>query len=45
MIRYYLMLEVELVGEPEDGWQWAKWPNGKVWKHWAAQLCPEPWAC
>lgn len=43
MVRYYLGIAVELVGEPEGGWQWARWPDGREFKHWADQLREEPW--
>lgn len=42
MKKYYLWIEVEPFGEVTDGWQWARWPEGKEFKHWAAQLREEP---
>jgi hypothetical protein len=40
--RYYLGIEVQ--AEPAiDGWAWATWPNGKRFRHWAAQLRITPW--
>jgi hypothetical protein len=44
MFRYYLGIPVKPIGEPEDGWQWAVWPDGRKFKHWADQLREEPWA-
>jgi len=41
--RFYLGIPVTPLGEPDAGWQWARWPDGREFKHWADQLREEPW--
>ena len=47
---YYLGIPVETTNEVNEkgldaptGWINARWPDGKVWTHWAAQLTKTPW--
>lgn len=42
--RFYLGIPVSPLAEPDsEGWQWARWPDGREFKHWADQLREEPW--
>lgn len=41
--RYYLGVEVQVEPADQEGWAWAKWPDGRRFKHWADQLKTEPW--
>lgn len=43
-VRHYLGIRVVLDSRVEEGWVWAVWPDGRRFKHWAAQLTLEPWA-
>lgn len=43
MIRFYLGVEVVIVEEYDDGWCKARWPDGRAFRHWRAQLKTEPW--
>jgi hypothetical protein len=44
-VRYYLGVQVRIVfvRTTEPGWVWAVWPDGRRFKHWAAQLHDRPW--
>lgn len=42
-VRYYLGVPVEVIEVLGDGWAWARWPDGRVFKHWTAQLEETPW--
>jgi hypothetical protein len=41
--RYYLGIVVHAEAQIVDGWQWAIWPDGRRFKHWADQLKETPW--
>ena len=49
---YYLGIPVQVINlpnekgyfaDPSSGYINARWPDGKVWTHWAAQLPDTPW--
>lgn len=41
--KYYLGIPVKLLEKFNDGWCRAEWENGKVYRHWRAQLLNTPW--
>lgn len=41
--RFYLDVEVQAEPPDRDGWAWATWPDGRRFRHWAAQLTTTPW--
>ena len=43
MTRYYLGIAVWAEPTDAEGWAWATWPDGRRFKHWAAQLLLTPW--
>lgn len=40
---FYLGIPVVLVEDHGDGWVTARWENGKLYRHWAAQLDLTAW--
>lgn len=49
--RYYLGVPVTPLDDPPEGWPaaaegwtWARWPDGREFCHWTAQLHMTPWA-
>lgn len=43
MIGYYLGVRVAVEADLGGGWCSARWPDGKVWRHWRTQIKQEPW--
>lgn len=42
MTLYYLGTPVIPTRYEHEGWLWCRWPDGREFKHWAAQLSAEP---
>lgn len=43
VVGFYLGRPVEPVRDHGDGWLSCRWPDGRVYRHWAEQIKVEPW--